>query len=61
MKNFIFCAVFRKKELIKDQIFLEGVLAINTTQELQSNLEKKDSPIILKDHFYQGQAYQYFH
>ena len=36
-------------EWIKTSIFLEAVLSIETMKEPQSNLEKKESPIILKD------------
>ena len=43
-------------ESIRDPVFLEAVLAIKTMWELQSNLEKKDNPSILKDY---GRTYQF--
>ena len=36
-------------ERINAPIFLEAILAIETLQEPQSNLEEKDNPSILKD------------
>ena len=43
-------------ESIRDPVFLEAVLAIKTMWELQSNLEKKDNPSILKEY---GRTYQF--
>ena len=39
------------RELIKAPIFLEAVLAIETMQEPQSNLNEKEGPSILRDDF----------
>ena len=42
-KNFI--------ERIKAPIFLEAVVAIEIMEDVQSNLDEKDNPSILKDEF----------
>ena len=41
---------------MKAPIFLEAVLVMKTKQQSQSNLEEKDSTLILNDDIFQGKT-----
>ena len=47
-------------EQTRAPIFLKTILAIEIMLEPRYNLEKKDAPSILKDHFFQGHTHFHF-